>query len=112
MIAKGPIMIAKGPRASQAKVASEQIADIGYCSSKDTFYHGTKLHVVAERRSDTLPVPKRIGLTSASENDLKALRRVLPTIENGILCGDKAYCDGPLKERLVEDQNLELLTPT
>jgi hypothetical protein len=106
-----PIMIAKGPRASQAKVASEQIADIGYCSSKDTFYHGTKLHVVAERRSDTLPAPKRIGLTSASENDLKALRRVLPTIENGILCGDKAYCDGPLKERLVEDQNLELLTP-
>jgi hypothetical protein len=36
---------------------------------------------------------------------------VLPTIEDGILCGDKAYCDGPLKERLAEDQNLDLLTP-
>nr|WP_251979584.1 transposase [Salinibacter ruber] len=107
-----PIMISKGPRASQARVGFEQIADVGYCSSKNTFYHGAKLHVVAERRNDQLPVPKRIGLTSASENDLKALRRVLPTIEDGILCGDKAYCDGPLKERLVEDQNLELLTST
>jgi len=74
-------------------------------------YHGGKLHVVAERREDKLPVPKRIGLTPASESDLKALRRVLPTIEDGILCGDKAYCDGPLKERLAEDQNLDLLTP-
>ncbi|WP_259110726.1 IS982 family transposase [Salinibacter ruber] len=106
-----PIMISKGPRASQAKVASEQIADVGYCSSKDLFYHGGKLHIVAERRDDRLPAPKRVGLTPASENDLKALRRVLPAIEDGILCGDKAYCDGPLKERLVEDQNLELLTP-
>jgi len=38
-----PIMISKGPRASQARVASKQIADVGYCSSKDTFYHGGKL---------------------------------------------------------------------
>nr|WP_279304535.1 transposase [Salinibacter ruber] len=106
-----PIMMVKGPRASRAKVASKQIADVGYCSSKETFYHGGKLHVVAERRDDKLPVPKRIGLTPASENDLKALRRILPTIEDGILCGDKAYCDGPLKERLAEDQNLDLLTP-
>ncbi len=106
-----PIVISKGARASQARVGSKQIADVGYCSSKNTFYHGAKLHVVAERRNDQLPVPKRIGLTSASENDLKALRRVLPTIKDGILCGDKACCDGPLKERLAEDQNLELLTP-
>lgn len=106
-----PIILAKGQRASRAKVASERIADVGYCSSKDIFYHGAKLHVVAERRTDQLPVPKRIGLTSASENDLKALRRVLPTIENGILCGDKAYCDEPLKEQLAEAQNLDLVTP-
>jgi len=35
-----PIMMASGQRASQAKVASERIVDVGYCSSKDTFYHG------------------------------------------------------------------------
>jgi hypothetical protein len=106
-----PIMMAKGQRASQATVASERAPDVGYCSSKDTFYHGVKLHVVAEQRSDTLPLLDRAGLTPGSENDLRALRRVLPVIEGGILCGDKAYCDRPLKERLAEDQNLDLLTP-
>ncbi len=106
-----PIMMAKGQRSSQAKVASDRLASVGYCSSKDTFFHGVKLHLVVERRFERLPVPERAGLTSGSENDLRALRRVLPTIEGGVLCGDKAYCDGPLKERLAEDQNLDLLTP-
>jgi hypothetical protein len=106
-----PIMLAKGKRASQAEVASNRLASVGYCSSKDTFYHGVKLHLVVERRSEQLPVPERAGLTPGSENDLRALRRVLPTIEGGVLCGDEAYCDGPLKERLAEDQNLDLLTP-
>jgi len=106
-----PIMLAKGQRASRAKVASERLASVGYCSSKDTFFHGVKLHLVVERRSEQLPLPKRAGLTPGSENDLRALRRVLPTIEGGVLCGDKAYCDGPLKERLAEDQDLNLLTP-
>ena len=106
-----PIMLAKGSRASQAKVASKRIVDAGYCSSKDTFYHGVKLHVVAEQRSGELPLLTRAGLISGSENDLQALRRVLPEITGGILCGDKAYCDGPLKERLAETQALELITP-
>jgi hypothetical protein len=106
-----PIMLAKGSRAPQATVASERIVDVGYCSSKDTFYHGVKLHVVAERRNDQLPLLRRAGLTPGSENDLRALRRVLPEIESGVLCGDKAYCDGPLKEQLAETQNLDLLTP-
>jgi hypothetical protein len=106
-----PIMMAKGQRASQATVASERTPDVGYCSSKDTFYHGVKLHVIAGKRSGKLPLPNQAGLTPGSENDLQALRQVLPTIEGGVLCGDKAYCDGPLKERIGEDQNLDLLTP-
>ena len=44
-----PIMIAKQKRSSQAKVASDRLADKGYCSSKNTFFHGVKLHVVADR---------------------------------------------------------------
>ena len=35
-----PIMLAKGQRASQGNVASGRLASVGYCSSKDTFYHG------------------------------------------------------------------------
>jgi len=106
-----PIMLAKGQRASQATVASDRLASVGYCSSKNTFFHGVKLHLVVERRPEQLPVPERAGLTPGSENDLRALRRVLPNIEGGALCGDKAYCDGPLKEQLAEDQDLDLLTP-
>jgi hypothetical protein len=106
-----PIMLAKGQRASQAEVASDRLASVGYCSSKCVSYHGVKLHLVVERRPEQLPVPERAGLTPGSENDLRALRRVLPTIEGGVLCGEKACCDGPLKERLAEDQNLDLLTP-
>jgi uncharacterized protein YbaR (Trm112 family) len=106
-----PIMLAKGQRASQATVASDQLASVGYCSSKNTFFHGVKLHVVAQQRDGTLPLLQQAGLTPGSENDLRALRRVLPNIEGGILCGDKAYCDGPLKEQLAEDQDLDLLTP-
>lgn len=105
-----PIMLAKEKRSSQAKVAP-QLASKGYCSSKGTFFYGVKLHAVARRRPSALPVPTRVGLTPGSENDLVALRRVLPGLEGGQLYGDKAYCDGPMKERLAKEQNLEVRTP-
>lgn len=70
-----------------------------------------KPHVIAKRRSDTLPLLDRAGLTPGSKNDLQASRLVLPAIEGGVLCRDKAYCDAPLTERLAEDQNLALRTP-
>ena len=105
-----PIVMAKEKRSSQATVASE-FANKGYCSSKGVFFYGVKLHVVGERRSGTMPVVKCAGLTPGSENDLTALRRVLPTFENGELYGDKAYCDGAMKARLAKEQNLEVFTP-
>ena len=105
-----PIMLAAGQRASQAKIAS-RLADTGYCSSKSTFFYGVKLHAVAEHRSGTLPLPTHVGLTPGSENDLVALRRVLPWVGGDQLYGDKAYCDASMKERLSKEQNLEVLTP-
>lgn len=35
----------------------------------------------------------------------------LPEIVGGQLYGDKAYCDSSMKDRLAENQNLEILTP-
>jgi hypothetical protein len=105
-----PIMLAGEKRSSQAKVASE-LADKGYCASKRMFFYGVKLHVVGQRRRASLPVPERVGLSPGSANDLTVLRQVLPRLEGGWLYGDKAYCDGPMKERLAEEQNLEVLTP-
>ncbi|WP_423824670.1 transposase [Salinibacter ruber] len=81
------------------------------CRLLGTFYHGVKHHVIAGKRSDKLLLLNRAGMTPGSENDPQALRRVLPTLEGGVLCGDKVYCEGPLKERLTEGQNLDLLTP-
>lgn len=106
-----PLIMAQGQRASKAKVASGHIPDTGYCSSKDLFYYGVKLHVVAKRRKGTLPLPCHIGVTSAREHDLRALRRVLLVIKGGTLCGDKAYCDESLKEQVANDQDLTLVTP-
>ena len=109
-----PVMIAKEKRSTQAKVAP-QIADKGYCSSKDTFYHGVyhgvKLHVVVQQRPGTMPLPDRVGLLFGSENDLTTPRQVLPTLQGDHLYGDKAYVDRSLCERLSKQQNLEVLTP-
>ena len=102
--------MAKEKRSFQATVAP-QIADKGYCSSKDTFYHGVKLHVVAQKRPGTMPLPDRVGLTAGSKNDLQALRQALPVFQDGELYGDKAYVDASLRERLSDEQSLELLTP-
>jgi uncharacterized protein YbaR (Trm112 family) len=105
-----PIMMAKQKRSSQASVASE-FADKGYCASKGVFFYGVKLHVVAGRRPHAMPLPRRAGLTPGSENDLTALRQALPEIKGGELYGDKAYCDAPMKERLAQEQDLDVLTP-
>lgn len=105
-----PIMMAKQKRSSQASVASE-FADKGYCASKGVFFYGVKLHVVAGRRPHAMPLPRRAGLTPGSANDLTALRQALPEIKGGELYGDKAYCDAPMKERLAQEQDLDVLTP-
>jgi hypothetical protein len=106
-----PIMMASEKRSSQAKVASGRLADKGYCSSKNTYFYGVKPHVVADHRRGQVPLPGRVSIESASENDLTVLRRVLPDIEGGQLYGDKAYCDSSMKERLATEQDLDVFTP-
>ena len=69
------------------------------------------MHVVADRRDGQLPLPDRVSLESASENDLTVLRRVLPDTTGGQLYGDKAYCDSSMKQRLATEQDLNVLTP-
>ncbi len=105
-----PIIVAHEKRSSHAKVAPE-LADKGYCASKQSFFYGVKLHIIGQRRRAAMPVPAWIGLTSGSENDLMALRQVLPRLKGGQLYGDKAYADGPMQARLAREQDLEMLTP-
>lgn len=105
-----PVMLAQQPRSSRAKVASG-FADKGYCASKKRYYYGVKVHLIGLRRPGGMPLPEYIGMTPASENDLVALRRVLPQLCDGDLFGDKIYADAPMAHDLEREQHLRLYTP-
>lgn len=51
-----PIVTCKGKN-REGKVATE-ITSKGYCSTKNMYYYGMKLHMVGQRREGTLPFPE------------------------------------------------------
>ncbi len=67
-----PIVTCKGKN-REGKVATE-ITSKGYCSTKNMYYYGMKLHMVGQRREGTLPFPEMITLTPASDNDLTVFK--------------------------------------
>ena len=87
-----PVVVAKGSRSGRARTASE-MCDKGYCASKKMWYYGVKIHVLAEERSNTVPVPRKIIVTTASEHDLNAGKILLEDAENIDVFADKAYID-------------------
>lgn len=105
-----PVVMAHEKRSSQAKVAPE-LANKGYCASKEMYFYGVKVHLLAFRRPGTLPVPDYIGLSPGADNDLTVLRSVLPWLHDCEVYGDKIYADAELVERLLRDQNVRLYTP-
>lgn len=56
-----PVMLARGKKSKSCRTASE-LASFGYCSSKDIYYYGVKLHNLAIRRFKTLPFDRRLYL--------------------------------------------------
>lgn len=104
-----PIVMAGARRSHQAKVAPE-IANKGFCATKNLYYYGVKLHVLAGDRDGCLPVPEYIGLSSASEHDLNVLKIIAEELGgNDIFC-DKAYDDVETRRNL-KKQNSNLVTP-
>lgn len=91
-----PVMLAKGGRSSTARVAGE-VADKGFCASKSSYYYGVKLHTIALRRTNKLPLPALLHLSRASQHDLAALRELNPALGECVLFGDKAYADEETK---------------
>lgn len=104
-----PVMLKRGKNAISGRVAPE-IADFGYCSSKDIYYHGVKLHNLAVRQTRSLPIPFQLFLTEASKHDLTAFKEAHPRVPTRYLFGDKAYKDKEL-ELTLETQGVALLTP-
>lgn len=92
------------------KVARE-MAGKGYCASKQLYYHGLKLHVLAGKRISSLPLPEYVALSSASAHDLQVARNILPHLQDCSLYADKIYHDTLLKEELWQKQQVRLHTP-
>jgi len=104
-----PVMLAVGTRANRARVA-RQLADVGFCATKQIHYCGVKLHVVAARRLSKLPLPERLFLSPASQHDLAALREFDPQLSACGLFGDKAYADSDTKATM-QKRGIYLVTP-
>ena len=108
-----PIILAKGPRSGQAKVARE-LCEKSYNSSRKEWYYGMKLHAVVARKPGCLPIPLSLMVSGAAQHDLPAAKQIVEDhlfLRSGKLYADKAYADAGWSESLKENHALELLTP-
>lgn len=103
-----PVMMASGGHAYRACVARE-VADVGYCAAKKTYFHGIRLHTIAQRRFRQLPNPVQIWLCEASHHDSTAAREQFLDLPNTTLIADLAYRETEFEQTL-KQQNTRLLT--
>ena len=103
-----PIMLAVRGRSYRAKVAGG-IAAQGYCASKDIWYHGVKLHILARKQYQSLPKPEMLKITSATTHDLRVLQEIKEQIV-GRVFADKAYKDETTEQEL-QNNGVMLCTP-
>ena len=102
-----PIMTCSDKRAG--KVAPE-LTSKGYCAVKKLNYFGTKLHLLGQRRTGTIPFPKKVSVTPANVHDLTALSPILEVASAEATFLDKAYCDKSLDQQMNSIGN-QLMTP-
>lgn len=105
-----PVVMANSKRSNQAKVAPD-FANKGRCASKNFYFYGIKIHIIALKRKGRLPIPVCIGMSPGSANDLTVLKPMLPYFNDTNLYGDKIYSHLPLMEQLLQLQSLQFLTP-
>lgn len=103
-----PIITCSGKRAG--KVARE-ITNKGFCSTKNLYYYGLKLHALAFWRPNRLPFPESLVLTPASENDLNVFKQNWSGIRNRVFWGDKIYIDAPYFKQWESQTNSIMYTP-
>ena len=90
-----PIILAKGPRSGQARVANE-LCEKSYNSSRKEWYYGIKLHAVVAHKPSHLPIPLSLMASGAVQHDLPAAKQILEdhlVLVQGRLYADKAYTD-------------------
>jgi hypothetical protein len=106
-----PIVLAKQGRRFHAKVAHDMASSVGYCATKNLYYHGVKLHICAIRQKGSLPMPLFLQVTNASEADIRVYEKILEMLPNGgKIFADKAY-QTERKPIKMQKYNKVLLTP-
>lgn len=105
-----PVILASGSKSKRARVA-RQIANTGFCATKQMHFHGVRLHLIAKRQSGKLPRPTHLWLERANTHDLTALRTQSEIPNNINLFGDKAYASRQFNKLLREARHINLLTP-
>lgn len=105
-----PVMLAQGSKSKRARVA-RQLAGCGFCATRQIHFHGIRLHLLARRQPNKLPVPTQLWIERGNTHDLTALRSAQSQIPEQInLFGDKAYGDRRFKDFL-RVRRIHLLTP-
>ena len=104
-----PIVMAQNNRRFSACVAPDLADKNGYCSAKNLYYYGVKLHIIGSYKIGKMPVPEYIGLTKAGVADIKAYEQLVPTLPTMNLFADKAYQKGG--KPLFIEENIQMFTP-
>lgn len=105
-----PVIVANNKRSSTACTANE-LCSKGFCSSKNMYYYGVKLHILGIVRAAQLPLPEKSWITPANENDLTVARSVFAGIYNSKVYADKIYADTDLNHTMSSEQNSIIITP-
>lgn len=107
-----PVQVARAHRSGRAR-AAKGLCGKTYCASRDEWYYGVKLHVLASLRHKTLPVPRVALITPANEPDLGTAKHIFSAL--GVygcsLLADRAYVDKAWAEHLVLHNEVSLLHP-
>ncbi len=85
-----PGMLAQHGHSYGARVGRE-VADVGYCAAKKPRFPGVRLHCLAQRRTNRLPLPAQVWLCAAAHHDSTAFIEQQPKIAATSLFGDLAY---------------------
>ena len=100
-----PVLLCQPVRNHQAKVLNE-VANIGYCASKNMWFYGFKIHLAVTESGYILDYL----VTPVSVHDIQVAEELLDAIPYTPVLADLDYLGKELKKRL-EAKGIDFLTP-
>lgn len=104
-----PIIVSKKTR-PKSKIKDDAKLNNGYCSSKDLYYFGAKLHFVIVNQESSLGKPFTFEVTPAAPHDLTIAKTMISRFKDSTLIGDKAYACKKFCDELLKN-NVKLVHP-